>query len=131
MPLQSTADRIAAYVKLRDHKTLCEKNFKDSMKRVNDAMAKLEAELLNDLNEAGTDSVAVKGVGTAYRKNRENASVHDRDAFLDFIRTTGLWDILDAKANKEGVKDFMKSQNEPVPGVNFTTDSTIGIRKSS
>lgn len=130
MPLQTTADRIAAYIKLRDHKKLCEKNFKDSMTRVNDAIMKLEAELLNDLNNAGTDSVAVKGVGTAYRITRTNASVHDRDAFLEFVKS-GHWDVLDTKANKEAVKDFMDSRNEPVPGVNFTSDSTIGIRKSA
>jgi hypothetical protein len=129
MPLQSTADRISAYLKLREYKSLCEKKFKESMQRVNEAMSKLEAELLDDLNNAGTDSVAVKGVGTAYRITRTHASVYDRDAFLDFIKSRDMWDILDPRANKEAVKDFMQSQGEPVPGVNFTSDSTIGIRK--
>jgi hypothetical protein len=129
MPLHTTAERISAYVKLREHKELCAKNFKESMSRVNEAMERLEAELLNDLNNAGTDSVAVKDIGTAYRVLRTNASVHDRDSFLDFIKTSNLWDLLDPRANKEAVKDFMQSAGEPVPGVNFTTDATIGIRK--
>jgi|SRR5690606_25536171 len=130
MALQTTAERIAAYIQLRNHKQASEKAFKDSMLRVNEAMAKLEAELLDDLNKAGTDSVAVKGIGTAYRITRRNASVQDSEAFMGFVRERELWELMEPKASKEAVKDFMDTHGEPVPGVNYTVDSTIGIRKS-
>lgn len=129
MALQTTADRIRAYLQLREHKQLSEQAFKKSMERVNEAMAKLEGELLNDLNLAGTDSVAVKDIGTAYRVTRESASVQDRDAFLEFIREKSAWEVLDARVSKQAAKEYMDSTGEPVPGIRFSSDSTIGIRK--
>jgi hypothetical protein len=72
----------------------------------------------------------VKGVGTAYRITRTNASVQDSEAFMDFVRERELWDMLEPKASKDAVKDFMDTNGEPVPGVNYTVDSTIGIRKN-
>lgn len=130
MALKTTAERITAYLKLRDAKEAAEKAFKDSMVRINEAVEKLEGELLNDLNNAGTDSVAVKGVGTAFRKERYSASVKDEAAFLDFIREHELPQLLDPRVNKTELRKYMDTAGETVPGVNISIDNTISVRRS-
>ena len=74
------AQRVAAYVQLRDYKAAAEKEFDKSMEKVNLAMQKLEAELLGDLNAAGVNNMACDA-GSVYRSTQLSATVENREAF--------------------------------------------------
>lgn len=130
MPAALTpALRVAAYIQLRDYKKSAEDEFKKSLKRVNEAMDKLEADLLNDLNQSGATSLSCDS-GTVYKNMQTSATVEDRNAFLDFLLTNNLLEALDVKANKTFVKDYMEEHGHVVPGIKFTQLATVGVRRS-
>jgi hypothetical protein len=123
------AEKIAQYIRLRDHIKAAQDEFEASLERPKAAMKKLEAELLEFLNANGSDNLAVKGVGTVYRTNRTSASVEDPAAFMAWVREHEMWDALDIKANKTFVAEQAEAGDLP-PGVKFSVTQAINIRRS-
>ena len=76
-------DRVKQYVQLRDFKAAAKKEFDEKMKRVNDALKKLDAEFLEYLNDSESNSVN-SDAGTVYKISRTSATVKDRDEFFRF-----------------------------------------------
>lgn len=123
------AERVAAYIRLRDYKKAAEEEFKNSLKRVIDAMEKLEGELLNDLNASGANSLSCDA-GTVYKNTQLSATVENREAFREYVVKNDLWEAMDIKANKTFVKEFMEREGTPLPGVKVTQIATVGVRRS-
>lgn len=123
------AERVAAYIRLRDYKKAAEEEFKKSLKRVNDAMEKLEGELLNDLNASGANSLSCDA-GTVYKNTQLSATVENREVFREYVVKHDLWEAMDIKANKTFVKEFMEREGTPLPGVKVTQIATVGVRRS-
>lgn len=128
MTSMTPAQRVEAYIKLRDFKQKAEEDFKKSIERVNTAMQQLEVELLQDLQQTGADSLAC-GAGTVYRRRELSASVEDRAKFIEFVNNEGGWDALDVRANKTFVKERIEA-GEPVPGVKISQIDKVGVRRS-
>ena len=119
--------KVEQYVQLRDYKKKADDEFKQSMTRVNEAMKKLEGELMKGLDEQGVESI--RGTtGTAYIKTQTSASVKDREEFLKFVFTTKNLELLDVRANKKIVRE-LGEQGTAVPGVNYTEIKQIGVRR--
>lgn len=123
------AEKVAAYIRLRDYKAQAEEEFKKSMKRVYDGMDKLENELLQDLRDLGADSLACPQ-GTVYQNTQMSTTVENRDAFMDHVRAHDLWEALDVKANKTFIRDYMTEHAEAFPGVKVSQRATVGVRRS-
>lgn len=126
---KTAADRIEAYIRLRDFKKKKEDAFKAQMKPCNDAMDTLENMLLADLDASGVESFRCTG-GTAYKTTQMSVSVDNRDAFLECVKSQELWEALDVKANKTFVKEYMEQQGQPIPGLKITQVLTVGVRRS-
>jgi len=116
------------YIKLRDTKKARDDAHKESMKKINEAMEKLEGALLEFLNESGANSFASDS-GTAFKQQHTSATVADKEAFMAFVRETEQWDALDMKANKTFVKDYMDENQEVPPGVKVSSISTVGVQR--
>lgn len=123
----NTQEKIANYIRLRAHKKLADAEYKKGMERVNDAMTKLEAELMKDIQASGGNSISADD-GTVYIKTQSSASVKDRDAFFKFVFQTKNLELLDARANKAVVRELLAG-GTTVPGVNYTEMQQVGIRK--
>lgn len=122
------AEMVELYIKLRDYKKNAEDEFKKSLERTVQGMEKLESMILAHLNENGLDNIKC-GAGTAYRKTDYSVTVKDREAFLKFIQESGLWDLLDARANKKFVREYTET-TAVVPGVELSSISSVGVRRS-
>lgn len=123
----NSEERIAMYVKLRDHKQAAKKEFDRGMERVNQAMEKLEADMMADMHQLGLKSLPTEA-GTAYLKTTATASVKDRDAFLDWVLSNENYELLDVKANKTVVRELFNNGTD-VPGVNYAEVETVGVRR--
>lgn len=123
----NTQEKIANYIRLREHKKLADTEYKKSMERVNAAMSKLEASLMEDIKTSGGNSISGDD-GTVYIKVLSSASVKDRDAFFKFVFDTNNLELLDARANKAIVRE-LHAKGTVVPGVNYTEIQSVGIRK--
>lgn len=123
------AEMVANYIRLRDYKKAADEEFKKSMEKVNLAMGKLEAQMLEHLNESGANSIACDQ-GTVYRNTQYSATVEDRETFRNWVITNEEWEAVDLKANKTFVKDYANEKGEVPPGVKFTQMHTVGVRRS-
>src|ERR1043165_930325 len=129
MTTMTPAQRVAAYIQLRDHEAAATKEFEKSLERLRAAKDKLEVELLNDLNASGANSIACDA-GTVYRNRSMSATVENREAFLGHVKANDLWEAMDVKANKTFVKEFMEEHGEALPGLKITQFDKIGVRRS-
>lgn len=123
------ADMVASYIKLRDYKKRADDEYKKSMERVNEAMDKLEGELLrhlieNDINNLSCDD------GTVYKNIHTSATVADPLKFREWVLKHKQWDALDLKANKTYVKEYADEHGDVPPGVKFTQVQTVGVRRA-
>jgi hypothetical protein len=124
----TSAQKVEAYIKLRDYKKAAKAEFEKGMERTSQAMDKLEIELLADLQASGAKSIACDA-GTVYRSEQLSATVEDRSEFLSFVKKHGVWDALDVKANKTAVRDYMEEHGMPIPGVKVSIHHTIGVQR--
>lgn len=127
--MNTPAERVAAYIKLRDYKKAAEDELKKSLSKVNLAMEKLEGQLLQDLDAAGVNSMA-GDAGTVYKNTHLSATVENRDIFMNAVRSNDLWEALDVKANKTFVKEYMEEHGAAIPGLKITQVATVGVRRS-
>lgn len=124
------AELVAEYIELRDakakatdiFKTFCADNFDQRMEAI-------EGDLLRLFNELGVDNLSAHGVGTAYKKKSYSVTIADMREFRRHVIGSEDWDMADWRANKTMINDLVEAEKPLPPGVNYTSFSTIGIRR--
>ena len=54
----------------------------------------------------------------------------DVEAIANIIRDLPKWDVIDFRAGKKGIQEYIANENQPVPGVAVNTVATINVRRS-
>lgn len=132
METEAKADigvRVEQYLKLRDKIKEIEAKHKEELKKYKDTLEKLNAVILQHLTQVGGESIRTAS-GTAYVTTKKSASLADPQAFMDYVVSNEAWDLLDRKANVNAVEDFIGEHKAPPPGVNYSTTSLVGVRRS-
>jgi len=88
----------------------------------------LTGQIRSFMDAHGLENIRTKA-GTAYTSTRHTATVQDAEAFMNFIREHGLWDLIERRANSTAVKDFVKQHNKLPAGVNLNGIQTLGVRR--
>jgi hypothetical protein len=127
--MATLATKVEQFIKLRDHKTAAKKAFDESMQRVNQAIDKLEGEIMAALEAEGLKNAKSES-GTAYLITQSSASVKDRDAFEEWAEETGNRGAMDIRANKKAIRELLDEGVEEIPGVSYSERVTIGVRRS-
>ena len=126
---QTTVDKvIKGYVMLRDKKNEMKKDQAEALRPITEKMMVLEGWLQRDLMARGVESEKSKK-GTAFLSTVSSATVKDRDAFLAFVKEKEMWDLLENRAAKSVVQDYLEETNEVVPGVNYQETKVVRIRR--
>jgi len=129
-PAPKTIDqRVDQYVQIRDKIRDMEKAHDEAIKPYKDALEGLNGLLLNHLNSLGVESARTNS-GTVYATRRTSASVADPNAFWDYILESKQYELIDKRANKTAVTDFVTVTGNPPPGVNFSVTQVVGVRRS-
>ena len=126
--MSTLATKVDQFIKLRDHKAKAKKAFDTSMERINQAVEKLENEILAGLQEQGLQNVKTDA-GTAYVNTMSSATVKDRPAFEEWAKATGNTGAMDIRANKKAIRELL-DEGEEIPGVSYNERITIGVRRS-
>lgn len=126
---ESIDELVSQYVKLRDKIKEADDAHKRKLEPARAHLEKLNAHLLERLNDVGGESVKTAH-GTVYRTTRRTASIADGDAFRGYVISKQLFDLVDWRANANAVDDFIKAKGVQPPGVNFTTAYTVGVRRA-
>ena len=152
-------DLIKKYIELRDRKKVMADKQSEEMKPLNDAMGVIENALMHVMNTTGVSQLKQAGVGTAFRTVANSTQLADPVAFKGFIfqpavdgilhylsniglddngvRTMipriiaemPLWDMVDFRAGKKGVVDYVTNEQKPVPGVNINSVAALSVRR--
>lgn len=125
-----TADQIiSAYIRVRDMKAELKAKHSKELAPYDEALFKLECRAMELLNSQGSESVRTSA-GTMYKSTRTSVTVADKSAFLDYVKENMAFDLLDIKANKTAVEDFISANQDIPPGTNVRREDVVGFRRS-
>jgi len=122
-------DRVDQYVKIRDKIREMEKTHEEIIKPYKEALEGLNSLLLQHLQTMGVESARTMS-GTVYITPKTSASVADVSAFWDFIISNNAFELIDKRANKTAVSDFVREKGMAPPGVNYSVTHVVGVRRS-
>lgn len=129
--LPPAADLVAEYVRLRDAKNAAEDAIKAwTEENFARRMRVIETQLMAFLNDGKIDSIKTDG-GTAFKRTETSITVADQAAFSRYVIGGEHWKLIDFRASKSGVKEFLEEHKELPPGVNHTSTTVISVRKPS
>lgn len=125
------SDAVSLYIKLRDQKAELKAEADAKLKPIQERMDKLEAKLLEAFQNTGVDSVRTE-FGTAYQSTRTTASIADRDAFMEFVKSREEWSLLEVRVAKTAVEQYRAANDDELPpGVNIREERVVNVRRSA
>jgi len=87
----------------------------------------LEANLMQLMDDAETDQVRVKGIGTFSVRETIVPTVTDWDAFYKFMLENNALFMLERRASAAPFRDYLELHEKAPPGVESFTKRTIGL----
>lgn len=120
---------VERYVQLRDRKSEIKSEYEKKIRDIDDALDKVEAYLLAHLTAQGAESVKTKA-GTFYKQKRTSVTVADWDAYFPWLKENGHWAMLEHRANKTAVEEFIAATQDVPPGLNIRAEYVVNIRRS-
>ncbi len=120
---------IEQYIAMRDKKTEIKDRHKVELAPVQQIMDRLEAWLLHHLNSTGAKSVTADQGGTAFKKKRVSITVQDREAFMEFAVNNDELGLLDIRASKLAVEEFLEANGELPPGTSIVREIVAQVRR--
>ena len=103
--------------------------YAEATKPYNAAIQAIETECLARLQAQGLQNAKTPH-GTAYLATQTRVSVRDKGEFFRHMQGSGDFAMLDIRALKEPVKEFVKENNANPPGVEVSHWVECNIRKS-
>jgi len=119
---------VARTIKARDRLAAMKKDYSESIQPFLALQERLEAALLETLNEIGGDSIKTKA-GTAYKTTRTSAKVERWSLTLDYIRAKEAWELLEARVSKTAALEIVKETGTSIPGVTISTEVALNVRR--
>jgi hypothetical protein len=123
------AEVVAKYIELRDRKAKMKADYEASIAPITEAMDRAEAFLLNHMNSQGVQS-AKTAAGTAYIAEQTSVTIADGPAFMQFVRDNDAFHLLDNRASKKAVEEYVSVHQDLPPGLNYRRAYTVNIRRS-
>lgn len=120
----SIKDLIAEYQQLKAKRAELSQADTELKQRMDD----IEAAMLVELDNAGTDSVSVNGLGTVYRKQEIVPTIEDYATALNYIRDNDLMFLFQRRLNATAYRELLE-QGVEVEGINPTQITKIIFRK--
>lgn len=120
----SIKDLITEYQQLKAKRAELSQADAELKQRMDD----IEAAMLVELDNAGTDSVSVNGLGTVYRKQEIVPTIEDYATALNYIRDNDLMFLFQRRLNATAYRELLE-QGVEVEGINPTQITKIIFRK--
>ncbi|MEH8108001.1 hypothetical protein [Gallibacterium anatis] len=120
----SIKDLITEYQQLKAKRAELSRADAELKQRMDD----IEATMLVELDNAGTDSVSVNGLGTVYRKQEIVPTIEDYATALNYIRDNDLMFLFQRRLNATAYRELLE-QGVEVKGINPTQITKIIFRK--
>lgn len=124
------SELVAKYIELRDKKAEIKAEYDGKVAKIDEVLNKIEGKFLEVFEQTGMDSVRTE-FGTAYSSLRTSASIADREAFMEFVKSRDEWPLLEVRCSKSAVEQY-KDANDNVlpPGINWRAERVVNVRRS-
>lgn len=120
---------IAAYIKIRDQRSVIKKEYTDKDEVLLAKMDKLEAYLLEQMQGIGVKQLGSEH-GTAYQQVVMKGNCSDWPSFWGFLAETGRFDMMEKRVSVKAIQTFYEDTGELPPGVNINPELKIIIRRA-
>jgi hypothetical protein len=127
-PQYDLTETIEAWRSLRDDVREREKIFEESLAEDKVTVKELEGMVLAKLHELKLTSVKIEGKGTAYTSKRTSAKVESPAKFFGFVLETGRTELLEARASKKAVEEYIEAEKVPPPGIRVEVAEGLNFR---
>jgi len=117
------------YVKLRDKKATIKAEYDAKVGKVDEVLDKIEAVFLKHFQDTGVEAVKTAS-GTVYTSKRVSTKVADWDVFKEFVRQNDAFEMLEHRCSKNAVEEFRKVNDDLPPGVSWSEEVVVGVRRS-
>lgn len=67
--------------------------------------------------------------GTVFWTVGDRCNVSNGDAFFEFVKEKQAWELMEKRASKTGVRDYINTNKVVPPGVDYSTYKQINVRK--
>lgn len=119
-------DAVKDYVTKRDRlKAWMKKRSEEEERRKGD-LAKIEAWLLEKSNMLGVDSFKTES-GTAYKQLTEHFRISNWESFVEYIKRTGNFQVLEKRVAKLATKEIRDTTGELPNGIDVFSEYTIHV----
>lgn len=120
---------IEHYIVLRDHKAKLDAEHKARVAEIDAQMTNAENFLLQHMNETNQKNAGFTA-GTVIVQNKTLTNLEDKGSFLNFVRQTGMVELLQARVSSTAVTEYMEHNNGLLPpGVKTTVERVISVRR--
>jgi hypothetical protein len=121
---------VGLYVRLRDKKAEIKGEYDAKIAPIDQKLDKIEAKVLEVMQKVGMDAIRTAN-GTVYSEVRTSSTTADKAAFLDFVREHDLWQLVDMRPLKSGIKEYIDVNNDLPPGINWREERTVQFRRAA
>lgn len=115
------------YVTLRNQKREVEKQHKEELAPFNTNLKKMEAFMLDLLNQQGAQNVST-AEATVYKSKRVSVKMENWQDFFEFVQANEAWHFLTRSVSKTMVQEYLEEEGALPPGLSISTEQTIGVR---
>lgn len=121
---------IDLYIKGRDKLSALKQEYDEKKAPVEAKMDKIEKAMLVAMEQLGVDSFKTES-GTVYKSILTSVPIADKEIFINYIKDHEAWHLLEMRASKSGVEDFMAANDELPPGVSITRRINVNFKRSA
>lgn len=124
------ADLVRKYLELRAYVEAATTSFEESLKPYKTGMETIEGAVHAYLDANNLQNFKVDDVGIAFKKSGTRVRMADRQAFNEFVlkQPNGLSFFTNSVA-KEMILEYIKANEAPPPGIDFTRIIEVQIQK--
>lgn len=119
---------VLKYRQVRAKKEEIAERHKEELKPYNEALDKLEAAALQFLHSTGQQSANTMS-GTCYINTRRSVTVEDAAAYRAWCLEHQRDDLMEVRAAKKAVEDYIEANATVPPGIKLSSDITVNFRK--
>jgi hypothetical protein len=128
--MATTEEVITTMFRLRTKIDEAKARHKAEIAELEAPLAKMSNFILARLEEQGEQSIAIKGIGTVFKKRFVSVSCADWDATWEYINNHKRWDLLNHAVNKTVVEAIVEETGTPPPGVNYAASIDLGFNRA-
>ena len=120
-------DAIEAFVEMREVKRKFDKDMKAKSAEIEFFLDSISMWLRDKADQIGVDSFVSKKYGTAYRNIKKSYRVSDWDEFIEYIKETDNFQLLEKRVAKKAAAEIHAEERAVPPGLTYVEEVEFNV----